>query len=187
MLRHLKQKQKQIQEMRSDFYTSRGTHVYFKDDLTNDEIDVEEIIAQVESALPEHLLSELEMIVVGWFDEFEDRNINAFYKDGTLYISNIQDDEDDMYDDIIHEIAHSLESALDILLTEEQKQKRAIEYYSYIAELSKQNDDGTASIYKYEGSVHLSDGKSLHIKIDYGASAVEKLTKRKLEFVFLCD
>ena len=78
-------------------------------------------------------------------------------------------------------------SALDILLTEEQKQKRAIEYYSYIAELSKQNDDGTASIYKYEGSVHLSDGKSLHIKIDYGASAVEKLTKRKLEFVFLCD
>ena len=81
----------------------------------------------------------------------------------------------------------SLESALDILLTEEQKQKRAIEYYSYIAELSAQNDDGTASIYKYEGSVHLSDGKSLHIKIDYGASAVEKLTKRKLEFVFLCD
>ncbi len=81
----------------------------------------------------------------------------------------------------------SLESALDILLTEEQKQKRAIEYYSYIAELSKQNDDGTASIYKYEGAVHLSDGKSLHIKIDYGASAVEKLTKRKLEFVFLCD
>jgi len=109
MLRHLKQKQKQIQEMRSDFYTSRGTHVYFKDDLTNDEIDVEEIIAQVEGALPEHLLSELEMIVIGWFDEFEDRNINAFYKDGILHVSNEQDDAADMYDDIIHEISHSIE------------------------------------------------------------------------------
>ena len=109
MLRHLKQKQKQIQEMRSDFYTSRGTHVYFKDDLTNDEIDVEEIVAQVEGALPDHLLSELEMIVVGWFDEFEDRNINAFYKDGILHISNEQDDAADMYDDIIHEVSHSIE------------------------------------------------------------------------------
>ncbi len=109
MLQHLKQKQKQIQEMRSDFYTSRGTHVYFKDDLTNDEIDVEEIVAQVESALPEHLLSELEMIVVGWFDEFEDRNINAFYKDGILHVSNDQDDAADMYDDLIHEISHSIE------------------------------------------------------------------------------
>jgi len=95
--------------MRSDFYTSRGTHVYFKDDLTNDEIDVEEIVAQVESALPEHLLSELEMIVVGWFDEFEDRNINAFYKDGILHVSNDQDDAADMYDDLIHEISHSIE------------------------------------------------------------------------------
>jgi len=109
MLQHLIQKQKQLQEMRSDFYTSRGTHVYFKDDLTNDEIDVERVVAKVESALPEHLLSELEMIVVGWFEEFEERHINAFYKDGILHVSNAQDDEEDMYDDIIHEVAHSVE------------------------------------------------------------------------------
>jgi len=110
MLQHLKQKQKKLQEMRSDFYTARGTHVYFKDSLDNDEIDVERVIAKIEGMLPEHLLSELEMIIVGWFDEFEDRNINAFYKDGALHISNIQDDENDMIDDIVHEIAHSLES-----------------------------------------------------------------------------
>ena len=110
MLQHLKQKQKQLQEMRSDFYTARGTHVYFKDSLDNDEIDVERVIAKIEGMLPEHLLSELEMVIIGWFDEFEDRNINAFYKDGTVHISNIQDDENDMIDDIVHEIAHSLES-----------------------------------------------------------------------------
>jgi hypothetical protein len=107
---HLHQKQKQMQEMRSDFYTSRGTHVYFKDDLENDEIDTERVVAKVESVIPDHLLSELEMIIIGWFDEFEERNINAFYKDGILHVSNIQDDEKDMFDDFVHEIAHSIES-----------------------------------------------------------------------------
>ena len=36
------------------------------------------------------------MIIVGWFEEFEERKLNAFYKDGTLHISNTQDDEEDM-------------------------------------------------------------------------------------------
>ena len=110
MRQHLKQRQKQIQEMRSDFYTSRGTHVYFKDDLVNDEIDIERVVAKVEGALPEHLLSELEMIIVGWFDEFEERSINAFYENGILHVSNVQDDESDILDDIIHELAHSIEA-----------------------------------------------------------------------------
>jgi Mlc titration factor MtfA (ptsG expression regulator) len=82
-------------------------HVFFKDPVEN--IDVEEVIAKVESILPEHLLSEVEMIIIGWFDEFEERSLNAFYDGGTLYVSNIQDDLMDMCDDIVHEVSHSLE------------------------------------------------------------------------------
>jgi len=93
-----------------DFYTPRGTHVYFKDDLVND-VNVEKVIARVEGTLPLHLLDEVEMIVIGWFDEFEDRGINAFYDSGAVYVSNIQDNEEDLYDDIVHEIAHSVEDA----------------------------------------------------------------------------
>ena len=101
-------------------------------------------------------------------------------------ISNQKSEDETL---ILHGVSSSIKfededsSGLNILLTEEQKKKRVREWYSYIAELSAQNDDGTTSVYKYEGSVHLSDRKSLHIKIDYGASAVEKLTKQKLEFV----
>ena len=51
------------------------------------------------------------MIIVGWFEEFEERNINAFYDSGAVYISNLQDDQEDMFDDIVHEIAHSVEDA----------------------------------------------------------------------------
>ena len=87
-----------------------GIHVYFKDKLANDQVDVESIVAKVEKTIPEHLRSEVEMIIVGWFQEFEDREINAFYKDGTLCISHFQDDNEDMYDDIIHEISHSIEA-----------------------------------------------------------------------------
>ena len=30
--------------------------------------------------MPDHLLDEVEMIVIGWFDEFDERQINAFYR-----------------------------------------------------------------------------------------------------------
>jgi len=96
-------------EMRSDFYTARGTHVFFKDDLENENIDPEQTVATVESMIPDHLLSELETIVIGHFEEFDDRNINAFYRDGILHISNVQDNEEDLIDDIVHEVAHSIE------------------------------------------------------------------------------
>ena len=105
--RYVRQKQNKLQNKQSDFYTSTGLHVFFKDPIDN--VDVEKVVSKVESAIPAHLLSEVEMIIIGWFDEFEERSLNAFYDSGTLYISNIQDDFMDMYDDIIHEISHSLE------------------------------------------------------------------------------
>jgi len=92
----------------NNFYTSTGIHVYVKDPLTNG-LDMEEIVSVVENRIPKKFLAEVEMMIVGDLEEFEDRKINAMYKDGCLYITNEQDDADDLIDDIIHEIAHSLE------------------------------------------------------------------------------
>ena len=66
--------------------------------------------SKIEKSIPFHLLENIEFIFIGWFDEFEERSINSFYKEGTLYISNIQDDEEGMIESIVHEIAHSLET-----------------------------------------------------------------------------
>jgi hypothetical protein len=104
---YIENKQTQLMNRQSDFYTSSGLHVFFKDPVEN--IDVEKVISKVERDVPDHLLTEIEMIIFGWFDEFEERSINAFYDSGTLYISNIQDDFMDLYDDLVHEISHSLE------------------------------------------------------------------------------
>ena len=105
----IRHSQRTLLEQQTDFYTPTGIHVFFKEPIENDAVDTEEVVAQIEASIPHHLLSEVEMIIVGWFDEFEDRGLNAFYDGGTLYVSNVQDDTADMTDDIVHEISHSLE------------------------------------------------------------------------------
>lgn len=98
-------------EQVSNFYTSTGIHVYFKDQMHDHSVDVEKVVTRLESLIPTQLLSEVEMIIIGHFDEFDERNINAFYKDGALHISNLQMDEDGLLDDMIHETAHAVEIA----------------------------------------------------------------------------
>tara|TARA_R110002110_G_scaffold125184_6_gene302916 strand:- start:5023 stop:5724 length:702 start_codon:yes stop_codon:yes gene_type:complete len=108
---YIKASHKRINEQLTNFYTPTGIHVYFKDHLYNDKIDVEKAVSKLESLIPTQLLSEIEMIIIGHFDEFEERDITAFYKDGTLHISNIQDNEDSLLDNMVHETAHAVEVA----------------------------------------------------------------------------
>ena len=108
MLNYLKESHRKITNKVQDFYTHGGIHVYIKDKLP-EHIDPEEVVNSLEQHIPSHLLSEIEMVIIGWFDEFEERSINAFYKDGCLHVSNQQENDNDIIDDLIHEIAHSLE------------------------------------------------------------------------------
>jgi hypothetical protein len=108
MLNYLREAHQRAQARVQDFYTPTGIHVYVKDPLP-ETVDAEEVVAKVEEVIPHHLLAEVEMVIIGWFEEFEKRNLNAFYSDGCLHISNEQDNVNDMLDDIIHEVSHSLE------------------------------------------------------------------------------
>tara|TARA_R100000353_G_C6480238_1_gene188916 strand:- start:24 stop:701 length:678 start_codon:yes stop_codon:yes gene_type:complete len=116
------EKHQTLQQNNTDFYTPTGIHVYFKEPVAA-KIDVENVVAKLESKIPSHLLEEIEMIIVGWFEEFEERDINAFYDGGTIYVSNLQDDEEDMYDDLVHEVAHSVESPHGYYLYADEKIK----------------------------------------------------------------
>mgnify|MGYP003131392935 FL=1 len=77
----------------------------------SDGVSLEAVLNHIEEKLPPSLTANFENIYIGAFDEFSEngRDVNALYKDGTIYVSNIQDSESDMIDDIVHEIAHSLE------------------------------------------------------------------------------
>lgn len=123
LIEQLKKKQNKTHNQVTDFYTSRGLHVYFKDPLLNDEISLEKVISSIEETLPPHLTSEVEMVIIGHFEEFEEHNFNAFYDSGTICVTNIQDDEKDMVDDLIHEFAHSLEEPYGLVLYGDHKLK----------------------------------------------------------------
>ena len=122
LLDYIQRRQKMLQE-KSDFYTQTGLQVFTKDPLMDDSIDLDSVIAKFESQLPDHIRDEVEMVIIGHFDEFEDRDINAFYKDGALHVSNVQSGASDLLDDLVHETAHSLESVHGQLIYGDQKLK----------------------------------------------------------------
>lgn len=107
MKNYIQQKQSDIIKSQTNFYTPSGIHVFVKDSVDN--INISKVLNKVEERVPAHILTEIEMIIFGWFQEFEERSIKAFYDSGTIYISNIQADDDSVYEDIIHEIAHAVE------------------------------------------------------------------------------
>jgi hypothetical protein len=82
--------------------------VIFKDRFIND-IDGESVFKKTQSLVPQHIIYLIDAVYIGDFDFFKTKEINASYMDGALYISNVQDNEDDMLDDVIHEIAHACE------------------------------------------------------------------------------
>ena len=80
--------------------------------------------------MPRHLFQNVDTMYVGQFDFFEDRDINAMNENSCIFVTNDQDDNDDMADDIVHELAHSVEEVYkdllysDGLLQQEFVQKR---------------------------------------------------------------
>jgi len=74
-------------------------------------INLEYIKNKIETLIPEHFLDNVDGFFVGYVEEFfhGNREYNAMYKDGAIYLSPDQDDERDLLDDILHEVAHAVE------------------------------------------------------------------------------
>jgi hypothetical protein len=82
--------------------------VYIKDALPKG-VNIERVLKTVEQTIPRELIWDLDMVVVGHIPEFEERQINALYKDSAIYVTNAQSSNQDMVDDIVHEMAHCFE------------------------------------------------------------------------------
>jgi len=89
-------------------YTLFDVPVYFKDKFALP-IDLEYVLQKIEAAVPSEFLYGIDSIMVGEFEDFKERSINAKLEDGAIYVSHEQDDEDDLIDDLVHEIAHNVE------------------------------------------------------------------------------
>lgn len=82
--------------------------VIIKDDLPKD-FNIDLVLATIKQSVPSKFLNNVDYIFVGHFEEFAIKSANAMYMDSAIYVTNDQDDESDMVDDIVHEIAHAVE------------------------------------------------------------------------------
>jgi|TARA_B100000282_G_scaffold157715_1_gene113835 hypothetical protein len=75
------------------------------------DIDLNYIKNKIESLTPEYFFDNVDGFFVGYVEEFfkDGREYNAMFKDGAIYISPDQDNEADLLDDILHEVAHAVE------------------------------------------------------------------------------
>ena len=108
-------------------YMLKGIDIYVKDQLPQD-IDVDFVIKYVAQRLPDHVLSNIEIIYIGHFQDLVDRDVNALWQNGAIYITNKQDNEMDMIDDLIHEIAHSNEKQFEQIIYEDGKLEKEFLY-----------------------------------------------------------
>ena len=111
-------------------YSFGHGYAFLKDPLP-DNIDLDYVLSTIEDVIPVEMREGVESIMIGDFEEFHERNINAMFKDGAVYVTNAQSSNDDMIDDIVHEIAHSVEGlygyeiyALEPNITREFRNKR---------------------------------------------------------------
>ena len=108
-------------------YMLKGIDIYVKDQLPQ-EIDVDFVIKYVAKRLPDHVLTNIDIIYIGHFQDLVDRDINALWQNGAIYITNDQDSEMDMIDDLIHEIAHSNEKQYEQIIYEDGKLEKEFLY-----------------------------------------------------------
>ena len=93
-------------------YNFGQIQVVVKDPVIND-IDLASVFAKLDYLIPDHFIRLIDVIYIGEFDLFAEKKVNAYFLDDALYISNNQDDEEDLIDDIIHEIGHAVEKRHD--------------------------------------------------------------------------
>jgi len=73
-------------------------------------VNIREVISTLEDRIPQYLMADIDSIFIGQFSFLNDRALSAVYEDGAIYVTNEQENVFDIVSDIVHEVAHSVES-----------------------------------------------------------------------------
>ena len=100
-------------------YKLHEIDIFIKDPLPPG-IDPNVVFSYISQKIPSLFFRGIDIIYIGQFDMFKEREINAVFQDGAIYVSNNQDSNQDLIDDIIHEIAHAVEEQYRDLIYKDQ-------------------------------------------------------------------
>lgn len=108
-----------------------GLKVYIKEPIIGN-VDIEYCLKYIADRVPNKMLSNVNTLTIGNFSFLQKRSAEGIFRNGTIYITNNQQSNDDFIADIIHEIAHSFEEEQnieqDLALVQEFLQKRMMMY-----------------------------------------------------------
>lgn len=100
---------------RKEYYLFNQIPVFILNELPSN-ISVEQIINILEEYIPSFLFKGLDGVYIGDFQELNDRNVQALFKDDAIYLSSFRDgneiSEELLAREVTHELAHSLEQRL---------------------------------------------------------------------------
>lgn len=96
-------------------YRLFGKLVYVQEPFVGD-VNIQSVIEEVQNNIPSYLFEEVDTVIVGTFDFLDERDLEAIYKDGAIYISSRIISDRDLLENILHETAHSLESSMGYLI-----------------------------------------------------------------------
>ena len=130
--------------------------IVFKDHFIND-INHKSVFENINNLLPEHFINNIDVIYVGEFDFFKEREINASYLDGAIYVSNVQDNEQDLLDDIVHEIAHALEESYSDIIYQDKNIEKNFLHKRSILERNLRHSGFDTSQYDFSNIVYDKD------------------------------
>ena len=98
-----------------DHYNVNGVDIFIKDPLP-EHIDSSFVFEYISTRIPFYFLDNVEVIYIGIFPEMKERDINAFFENDAIFVTNEQDDEMDLIDDLVHEISHAVEKKVGDLI-----------------------------------------------------------------------
>lgn len=112
MKNYITKSHKRVMKERKEFTLFGSISVFVKDPLPA-EVDMTNVLMDLEDTIPHKLFYQVETILVGQFNELNDRGIRAAFLDGGIYVTNEQPSEDQLFEDIIHEVAHAVEKTFE--------------------------------------------------------------------------
>jgi hypothetical protein len=92
-----------------EYYLFGHIPVFIKDRVLADEVDIQELVAELQSRIPIAFVKNVDVVYIGEFPELDGNN--AVYLDGAIYVSSDEPTTEDMMEDMIHEIGHSVEQS----------------------------------------------------------------------------
>jgi len=191
-----------IQEKNNNKFFINGIKISMKSNPSN--ISVGEIKSSLTKAIekiPGHLLKNLNAINIGNFLELKKRKIQSFYKNSSIFMTSDYEDSVDMIDDLVHEVAHSVEEIFGSVIYSDQevekeflnKRKklwRTLREAGFDVELSKflnpnYNQDFDLFLYKEVGYAFLRTATKSVFYSPYGSTSLREYFANGFEAFFM--